>query len=91
MLDAVESIGAMDCTQEWLTWASNLGTWLGTLVLGFAVGIANNLVNNRPLGLLAGATVQAAHPKGLIANAVLIGVDLGPNLSSPVPWQRSSG
>jgi arsenical pump membrane protein len=38
-------------------------------------------VNNLPLGLIAGATVQAAHVKGLIANAVLIGVDLGPNLS----------
>jgi arsenical pump membrane protein len=76
MLDAVESLGQQS---------------RHLVVLGFAVGIANNLVNNRPLGLLAGATVQAAHPKGLIANAVLIGVDLGPNLSSPVPWQRSSG
>ena len=38
-------------------------------------------MNNLPLGLIAGATLQAAHAKGLIANAVLIGVDLGPNLS----------
>jgi arsenical pump membrane protein len=38
-------------------------------------------VNNLPLGLIAGATIQAAHAKGLMANAVLIGVDLGPNLS----------
>jgi arsenical pump membrane protein len=38
-------------------------------------------VNNLPLGLIAGGTIQAAHTKGLIANAVLIGVDLGPNLS----------
>jgi arsenical pump membrane protein len=38
-------------------------------------------VNNLPLGLIAGGTIQAAHAKGLIANAVLIGVDLGPNLS----------
>jgi arsenical pump membrane protein len=34
-----------------------------------------------PLGLIAGSTVQAAHANGLLANAVLIGVDLGPNLS----------
>jgi arsenical pump membrane protein len=33
------------------------------------------------LGLIAGGTIQAVHAKGLIANAVLIGVDLGPNLS----------
>ncbi len=45
------------------------------------MGEANNLVNNLPLGLLAGATLQAAHAKGLVASAVLIGVDLGPNLS----------
>jgi arsenical pump membrane protein len=38
-------------------------------------------VNNLPLGLIAGSTVQTAHARGLIANAVLIGVDLGPNLS----------
>jgi arsenical pump membrane protein len=51
------------------------------MVVGFAVGIANNIVNNLPLGLIAGGTLQAAHTKGLMANAVLIGVDLGPNLS----------
>jgi arsenical pump membrane protein len=32
------------------------------------------------LGLIAGGTIQAAHTKGLMANAMLIGVDLGPNL-----------
>jgi arsenical pump membrane protein len=81
MVDAMESIGAMRLTQRWLIWAEQLGVWTGTLVIGFAVGAANNLVNNLPLGLIAGSTVQAAHAKGLLANAVLIGVDLGPNLS----------
>ena len=51
------------------------------MVVGFTVGVGNNLVNNLPLGLIAGATLRAAHIKGLLANAVLIGVDLGPNLS----------
>ncbi|MGB8324173.1 MAG: arsenic transporter, partial [Candidatus Acidiferrum sp.] len=81
MVDAMESIGAMQITQRWLLWAAQLGVWTGSLLTGFAVGIANNLVNNLPLGLIAGSTVQAAHVKGLLANAVLIGVDLGPNLS----------
>ena len=31
--------------------------------------------------MIAGGTLQAAHGKGLLANAVMIGVDLGPNLS----------
>jgi arsenical pump membrane protein len=81
MVDAVESQGALNLTQQWLAWASHLGQNLDALVVGFVVGIANNIVNNLPLGLIAGGTIQAAHTKGLIANAVLIGVDLGPNLS----------
>jgi arsenical pump membrane protein len=81
MVDAVESQGALQLTKQWLFWASNLGQNTGALVVGFAVGIANNIVNNLPLGLIAGGTIQAAHTKGLMANAVLIGVDLGPNLS----------
>jgi len=81
MVDAVESQGALNLTQQWLAWASHLGQNLGAMVVGFAVGIANNIVNNLPLGLIAGGTIQAAHTKGPMANAVLIGVDLGPNLS----------
>jgi len=81
MVDAVESQGALNLTQQWLAWASHLGQNLGALVVGFVVGVANNIVNNLPLGLIAGGTIQAAHTKGLVANAVLIGVDLGPNLS----------
>jgi arsenical pump membrane protein len=80
MVDAMESVGAMQQARESLTWAQTVGSTTGTLITGFAVGVANNLVNNLPLGLIAGATLQAAHAKGLIADAVLIGVDLGPNL-----------
>ena len=81
MVDAMESIGAMQQTKEWLTCAQKLGSTSGTLITGFIVGAANNLVNNLPLGLIAGSTLRAARAKGLIADAVLIGVDLGPNLS----------
>jgi arsenical pump membrane protein len=81
MVDAMESVGAMQHTKDWLSWAQTLGPTSGTLIAGFAVAVANNLVNNLPLGLIAGSTLQAAHAKGLIADAVLIGVDLGPNLS----------
>ena len=81
MVRAVESEGALQITQSWLAWAQHLAPSAEVLVVGFAVGIGNNVVNNLPLGLIAGGTIQAAHIKGLIANAVLIGVDLGPNLS----------
>ena len=81
MVDAVEMIGAMEYTKRWLAFAAHMGLATSEMLTGFAVGIANNLVNNLPLGLIAGSTVQASHATGSIANAVLIGVDLGPNLS----------
>jgi arsenical pump membrane protein len=81
LVDAVESIGALNLTQAGLQWAQQLAPAAGALITSFVVGVANNLVNNLPLGLIAGATLHAAHIQGLIANAVLIGVDLGPNLS----------
>jgi arsenical pump membrane protein len=81
LVDAVESIGALRLTQAWLAWAQRLGPGAGALAVSFTVGVANNVVNNLPLGLIAGATLEAARVKGLMANAVLIGVDLGPNLS----------
>jgi len=81
MVDAVESVGALRFTSAALQWAEGLGAARGALVTGFVVGVANNLVNNLPLGLIAAETLKAVHAARLTASAVLIGVDLGPNLS----------
>jgi arsenical pump membrane protein len=81
LVDAIESNGALRLTQHWLSQTRSLPPSLGALVTGFTVAVANNLVNNLPLGLIAGATLHAAQVHGLLADAVLIGVDLGPNLS----------
>jgi len=81
LVDAVESAGALRLTEAALRGAQRLAPGVGAIVTGFTVGIANNLLNNLPLGLMVGGTLRAAHATGLIANAVLIGVDLGPNLS----------
>lgn len=48
---------------------------------GLVVGFGSNLVNNLPAGLVAGSALAAAHPPDSVTRAVLIGVDLGPNLS----------
>jgi arsenical pump membrane protein len=81
MVDAIESIGGLKYTQAALHWAQGLAPAMGALLTSFSVGVANNLLNNLPLGLIAGSTLEVAHTKGLLANAVLIGVDLGPNLA----------
>jgi arsenical pump membrane protein len=74
-------MGAMKLTQACLLWAEARGPAAGALITGFVVGLANNIVNNLPLGLIAGSALQSVHAKGLLASAVMIGVDLGPNLS----------
>jgi arsenical pump membrane protein len=48
---------------------------------GLIVAFASNLMNNLPVGLIAGTAVHAANVSDRISGAVLIGVDLGPNLS----------
>ena len=51
------------------------------MAAGLLVGFVSNLVNNLPAGLVAGSAVQAANAPDMVSGAVLIGVDLGPNLS----------
>jgi arsenical pump membrane protein len=54
-----------------------LVTWTAGVITAFA----SNLINNLPMGLIAAATTEAAQTPHQITAAVLIGVDLGPNLS----------
>ena len=48
---------------------------------GVLLALACNLMNNLPAGLIAGHAVQAAQAPTVVSGAVLVGVDLGPNLS----------
>ncbi|MFK3888626.1 arsenic transporter [Sphingomonas sp. NPDC079357] len=50
--------------------------WSGTIL-----AFASNLMNNLPAGLIASTAVAQAQPPRVIVDALLIGVDLGPNLS----------
>jgi arsenical pump membrane protein len=48
---------------------------------GIAVAVGSNLANNLPVGLIAGSALQSDHIADQVTRAILIGVDLGPNLS----------
>jgi arsenical pump membrane protein len=50
-------------------------------IAGGAVAIGANLINNLPAGLIGAAVLAQAHPPKKVVDALLIGVDLGPNLS----------
>lgn len=81
LVNAVRTIGALQLTQHLLHQGQAMGPLAGSMTTAVSVAVANNLLNNLPLGLIAGATLNSTHIHGLLANAVLIGVDLGPNLS----------
>ncbi|RDK00965.1 arsenic transporter [Paraburkholderia lacunae] len=48
---------------------------------GGIIAIGSNLMNNLPAGLIASSTLMQAHSPERVIDALLIGVDLGPNLS----------
>ena len=45
------------------------------------MAFASNLLNNLPAGLIASTSIAQAHPPKLVVDGLLIGLDLGPNLS----------
>jgi arsenical pump membrane protein len=55
--------------------------WAGGLTASFGIAALSNVMNNLPSGLLAGGALQTMHVPAHIRDSVLIGVDLGPNLS----------
>ncbi len=63
--------------QRWVQQSATMAAWASGVVL--ALGC--NLVNNLPAGLVAGRVVEMADVPDHVRSAVLIGVDLGPNLS----------
>ncbi len=66
-----------DLVKQLVQHSAILAAWASGALL--AVGC--NLVNNLPAGLVAGRVVELAHVPDHVRSAVLIGVDLGPNLS----------
>jgi len=48
---------------------------------GLAIALGSNAINNLPAGLAVSATALQAHSPERVIDAMLIGVDLGPNLS----------
>ncbi len=81
IVEAVKSAGALTILHDALLRASHWPAFATTLVTGGVVGFGTNVVNNLPLGLITGATLHTMPVQAAVQKAVLIGVDLGPNLS----------
>jgi arsenical pump membrane protein len=81
LVDAVEATGALRPLVDYLPAAAAAAPDATALGAGAAVAFACNLVNNLPLGLIAGTVAHGAHLQPRVTGALLIGIDLGPNLS----------
>lgn len=81
LVGAVEQTGLLQPLVAFLpAYAAKAPYALG-LAGGSVVAVLCNVVNNLPLGLVAGAVANSAHLSPHVTGALLIGVDLGPNLS----------
>ena len=56
-------------------------SWLAKGTAAFVVAILSNGMNNLPVALMSGAAIRHTQQTSIVAQAILIGVDLGPNLS----------
>jgi arsenical pump membrane protein len=81
LVQAVNQAGALSFISAWLHSAGSAGPAGGSLSAGFGVALLSNVANNLPVGLLAASAVNSGGVSNSIRSAVLIGVDLGPNLS----------
>ena len=81
LVEALETTGVLKLLAATLKDAAGRSDLVAGAVSGTLVAFGSNLVNNLPAGLLAGAAVQTAHVHDKVAGAILVGVDLGPNLS----------
>jgi arsenical pump membrane protein len=81
LVEALNGAGLVAALADFLKEAAQAQPRTAAWGSGVVVALVCNVVNNLPAGLLAGAAAQAAHASPRMAGALLIGVDLGPNLS----------
>jgi arsenical pump membrane protein len=80
IVGALEETGLLELAQRGLESASRLAPVAGHLAVAFSVALLSNGMNNLPVGLIGGALAPSPHAPSL-SHALLVGVDLGPNLS----------
>jgi arsenical pump membrane protein len=81
LVEAIEATGLLRALSDALQQAAAHSVSEAAWGSGLIVALASNVMNNLPVGLLAGAVVNDAHVPAAVSSAVLVGVDLGPNLS----------
>ena len=81
LVEALQQSGLIAMLASLLRQAAAGDAALAAWGAGAAVALASNLMNNLPVGLIAGSAVEGGNINLHVTRALLIGVDLGPNLS----------
>jgi arsenical pump membrane protein len=81
LVEGLNRTGVLPALARILKEATATSPQMTSWVAGIVVAVASNLANNLPTGLIAATTSQIAQVPARITGAILIGVDLGPNLS----------
>ncbi len=81
IVEALKGAGLLSAGLRGLQALAKMPSWEAKNISAFGLALASNAMNNLPVGLIVGSTLQQANHLPLLAHAVLIGVDLGPNLS----------
>jgi arsenical pump membrane protein len=81
LVEALGKTGLIDTIAALLRDGADHAAALTAALSGLAIALASNLINNLPAGLIAASAVQTAQSGEHVTRAILIGVDLGPNLS----------
>jgi arsenical pump membrane protein len=81
LVQGLDGAGAMKDVGALLQRLAQWPAIAGGLAASFGVAGLSNVMNNLPSGLLTGGAMQAVQLPESVRNEVLIGVDLGPNLS----------
>lgn len=81
IVEALHSAGLLAVGLAGLHRLGQASAWIAKPVAAFAVALASNGMNNLPIGLMSGAAIEHARETSVVAHAILIGIDLGPNLS----------
>ncbi|RBL80975.1 arsenic transporter [Streptomyces cavourensis] len=81
LVEGLALSGAIDALARALVQLASQSAGQSLWGAGIVSALASNLINNLPAGLIAGSVGQIAHLPAQTTGALLIGVDLGPNLS----------
>jgi arsenical pump membrane protein len=81
LVQALDQFGAQRDLGALARACSKLPPVIAVLTASFGVAGLSNLMNNLPSGLLTGSALQLSPVPDYVRHAVLIGTDLGPNLS----------